>query len=163
MDRLIRSAKFKKAQAGLRAGFDQFLADLVTLTEIEAPSFGEEKRGKKFMQMLQKEGLDLVEMDDVGNVIGTRKGTGSGRVVVAAHLDTVFAAGTDLRVRRDGMRWYAPGICDDTRGLASLLALVRAMNFAGVMTQRYASEEGRLVKAGAKNDYRSYGHHYDQE
>jgi acetylornithine deacetylase/succinyl-diaminopimelate desuccinylase-like protein len=136
VENLVRSAGFKKAQVGLTAGFDQFLEDLVTLVEIEAPSFGEEKRGKKFLELLQKQGLDLVEMDDVGNVIGTRKGTASGRVVVAAHLDTVFAAGTDLRVRRKGMRWYAPGICDDTRGLASLLALVRAMNFAGMRTRR---------------------------
>jgi tripeptide aminopeptidase len=135
MESLVGSAGFKKAQAGLTADFDRFLEDLVTLTEIEAPSFGEEKRGKKFLELLQKEGLDLVEMDDVGNVIGTRKGTASGRVVVAAHLDTVFAADTDLRVRREGMHWYAPGICDDTRGLASLLALVRAMNFAGMRTR----------------------------
>ena len=134
MERLIGSALFRKAEAGLSAGFDHFLQDLVTLTEVEAPPFMEENRGKVFNELLKRERLDLVETDAVGNVIGTRKGTGAGRIVVAAHLDTVFPANTDLRVRKEGTRWYAPGICDDTRGLASLLALIRAMDFAGIRT-----------------------------
>jgi acetylornithine deacetylase/succinyl-diaminopimelate desuccinylase-like protein len=56
-------------------------------------------------------------------------------VVLAAHLDTVFPAGTDVRVRREGTRLMAPGVGDDTRSLAVLLAWLRAMDAAGVRTR----------------------------
>ena len=56
-------------------------------------------------------------------------------ICVAAHLDTVFPASTDLTVRRDGTRLFAPGIGDDTRSLAVLLAWLRAMDAAGVRTR----------------------------
>lgn len=72
--------------------------------------------------------------------MGLRRGTGPGRetaplLAVAAHLDTVFPEGTDVTVKRDGMRLSAPGIGDDTRSLAVLLAMIRAMDEAGIQTQ----------------------------
>ena len=69
--------------------------------------------------MLREHGLEEVEQDGIGNVMGRRRGTGNGAtIVVAAHLDTVFPAGTDVRVRREGTKLFAPGIGDDTRSLA---------------------------------------------
>jgi tripeptide aminopeptidase len=56
-------------------------------------------------------------------------------IVVAAHLDTVFPEGTDVTVRREGTKLHAPGIGDDTRSLAVLLAFVRAMDAAGIRTR----------------------------
>ena len=55
-------------------------------------------------------------------------------VVISAHLDTVFPRGTDVKVRRDGYVLRGPGIGDDCRGLADLLAVARALNKAGVST-----------------------------
>jgi tripeptide aminopeptidase len=68
-------------------------------------------------------------MDPEGNVMGVRKGSGSGPMLaVTAHLDTVFPEGTDVKVKRDGSRLAAPGVGDNTRGLAVMLAIIRAMN-----------------------------------
>jgi acetylornithine deacetylase/succinyl-diaminopimelate desuccinylase-like protein len=55
-------------------------------------------------------------------------------LAVAAHLDTVFPEGTDVTVKRAGTTLRAPGIGDDTRGLAFLLGVVRAMRAGGVET-----------------------------
>jgi len=87
--------------------------------------------------MLKDAGLENVEMDAEGNVMGLRRGTSGGAVpllAVAAHLDTVFPEGTDVKVKRQGTRLLAPGIGDDTRGLAFVLALIRAMRDAKVET-----------------------------
>jgi acetylornithine deacetylase/succinyl-diaminopimelate desuccinylase-like protein len=86
--------------------------------------------------MLRAHGLAEVEQDAAGNVMGLRRGTGNGPlVVVAAHLDTVFPAGTDVRVRREGTRLFAPGVGDDSRSLAVLLAYVRALDAAAIRTR----------------------------
>lgn len=112
------------------------VADLIQLTEIPAPPFKEEKRGEKFASMLSAAGLDSVWTDGAGNVIGLRKGTGRKKtVMVDAHLDTVFPEGTDVKVKVSGDTLKAPGIGDDTRGLAVLLAVLRAMNQSGIKTE----------------------------
>src|SRR5262249_44677143 len=105
------------------------------LTEIEAPPFKEEKRAKVYLEMLRQHGLTNVEMDAEGNVMGIRKGTGGGPLVaIAAHLDTVFPEGTDVKVKRNGTVLAAPGIGDDTRSLAVLLSILRAMEAAKIQT-----------------------------
>jgi acetylornithine deacetylase/succinyl-diaminopimelate desuccinylase-like protein len=74
-------------------------------------------------------------MDKEGNVFGIRPGTGKGpKLLVAAHLDTVFPEGTDTMVQEREGKLYAPGIADDSRGLAALLSVVRALNETGIKT-----------------------------
>jgi acetylornithine deacetylase/succinyl-diaminopimelate desuccinylase-like protein len=86
--------------------------------------------------MLKAHGLIDVEIDAEGNAMGLRKGTGGGGlVVVSAHLDTVFPEGTNVTVKREGGRLHAPGVGDDSAGLATLLSLVRAMDAAGIKTK----------------------------
>jgi acetylornithine deacetylase/succinyl-diaminopimelate desuccinylase-like protein len=86
--------------------------------------------------MAKDHGLSDVEIDPEGNVTGMRRGIGNGPLIcVAAHLDTVFPAGTDVKVRREGTKLFAPGIGDDTRSLAVLLAWLRAMDAAGIETR----------------------------
>ena len=88
-----------------------------------------------FAQMLRESGLSDVEIDPEGNVLGLRKGTGSGPLIaIAAHLDTVFPEGTDVRVKRTGNRLLAPGVGDNSRSLAVLLAIIRALDEAKVQT-----------------------------
>ena len=130
---LLAGAKFKAAKAKLAADYDRTVADIIKLTETEAPPFKEEKRAALFKQMLAAEGLTDLTTDAEGNVYGTMKGTGpSGPVfVVTAHLDTVFPAGTDVTVKREGNKLKAPGIGDDTVSLPVILAFVRAMKAAG--------------------------------
>ncbi|MFN3620750.1 M20/M25/M40 family metallo-hydrolase, partial [Sphingorhabdus sp.] len=104
--------------------------DIIKLVEIPAPPFKEAERAKAYRDMLLAAGLQDVEIDAEGNATGLYRGSGpaGGQVIVlAAHLDTVFPEGTPLKVRRDGSKLYAPGIGDDTRSLAVILAYARAM------------------------------------
>src|SRR5271157_2967131 len=106
------------------------------LTEIPAPSFQEEKRAAAVKALLADEGLK-VHSDKIGNVIGELPGANEKEIVlVAAHLDTVFPAGTEVKVTREGERMVAPGISDNGTGLAALVALARAMRVAKIRPQR---------------------------
>ena len=110
--------------------------DLIELTQIPAPPFKEEKRAARYAELLQEAGQVSVSIDDVGNVIAQRTGTRGMRVIaLAAHLDTVFPEGTNVKVRREGNQLLAPGIGDDTRGLVLVLTVLRAMNAANVKTR----------------------------
>ncbi len=136
--RLMAGPAYKAAVAVLDREHDRIVADIVTLTEIPAPPFKEKARATAYMAMLRQAGLSDVEMDAEGNVMGLRRGTGPAGgplVAIAAHLDTVFPEGTNVKVRREGTRLLAPGIGDDTRSLAVLLGYVRAMNAAEVKTK----------------------------
>jgi tripeptide aminopeptidase len=133
---IVASSAFKAAVAAYEKDFDRFVAELIQLTEIPAPPFGEKARGEAFARLLKDAGLENVETDPEGNVIGLRRGKGKGPLLaVAAHLDTVFPEGTDVRVKRSGTRLIAPGIGDDTRGLAFVLAFARAIRDAKLETE----------------------------
>jgi tripeptide aminopeptidase len=107
------------------------LADHLRLAEIPAPPFMESQRATAFAGMLRDAGADSVWIDQEGNVLALRRGRADGRTVALdAHLDTVFPEGTDVTVRRRGDTLMAPGIGDDTRGLAVVLTIVRALNQA---------------------------------
>ena len=134
--RIIESAGFREAKAFIRTDYERFVKELIALTEIPAPPFKEERRAAAYLAMLQQQGLSDVERDQEGNVMGVRRGTGgSPMLAVLAHLDTVFPEGTDVKVRREGTRLLAPGIGDDTRALALMLSVIRAMNAAKLVTR----------------------------
>jgi acetylornithine deacetylase/succinyl-diaminopimelate desuccinylase-like protein len=133
---IIDSAGFKTAAATLAAEHDRTVADIIALTETASPPFKERNRAQKWFEMAQAHGLEDVEIDAEGNVTGLRRGIGNGQLIcVAAHLDTVFPEGTDVTVRREGTKLFAPGVGDDTRSLAVLLAWIRAMDAAGIETR----------------------------
>ena len=138
VEKVARSKKVQQAFDFIAAQKDETTADLIRLTEILAPPFMEEQRGKAFAQLLEGAGVDSLWTDPVGNVIGLRKGTSGngGYVGVDAHLDVVFPEGTDVRVKKIGDTLKAPGIGDDTRGLAMLISMLKAMNKAGIQTKK---------------------------
>lgn len=150
---LVASPAFQAAVAKLDADHDRTVADIITLTEIPAPPFKETARAQAYLAMLKAHGLTDVEMDAEGNVMGVRPGArtkGQGPyVVLAAHLDTVFPEGTEVKVRRQGTRLMAPGIGDDTRSLAVLLAYVRAMDAARITTTADVLFVGNVGEEGA--------------
>jgi tripeptide aminopeptidase len=142
---ILDSPQFKEATAFIRKDHDRFVKELIELTEIPAPPFKEQARAKAYLEMLRASGLSDVEMDAEGNVMGLRKGSGGGVpagasakagnvVAVVAHLDTVFPEGTDVKVKREGTKLNAPGVGDNTRGAALMLAVIRAMNAAKFQT-----------------------------
>lgn len=124
--RITTAPAYAKAVAALDAGHDHWVQTIITLTEIPSPPFKEAARASAYRDLFAAAGLSDVEIDEEGNVLGLRQGTGKskGLVVVSAHMDTVFPEGTPVKVRREGDKLYAPGVGDDTAGLATQLSLI---------------------------------------
>ena len=111
------------------------ISDQIAITEVEAPPFHEKQRGLNLMERFKALGLTDVTMDPEGNVIAIRRGTGNGPVLVlGAHQDTVFPAGTDVKVKEIDGVLHAPGISDDARGLAVILQVLRTMQEFDIQT-----------------------------
>ncbi|MEN3352376.1 MAG: hypothetical protein V7640_534 [Betaproteobacteria bacterium] len=128
-------AQVKKALDLIRQDDAKTLAEQKELVVIPAPPFKEEVRAREYHKRLSALGFKNAHIDKEGNVIAVRAGSGNGpKLVVSAHMDTVFPAGTDLTIKEKDGRLYAPGIGDDTRGLAEILSMVRALNATGIKT-----------------------------
>lgn len=129
--RLLAEPTVRAAVAHARATDERTLREQCELTEIPAPPFGEEARAHRMAELMGESGLSKVERDREGNVLGRlADGSDGPPLIVSAHLDTVFPPGTDVRIRWRKDRILAPGISDDGRGLAVLLALARAISAA---------------------------------
>jgi acetylornithine deacetylase/succinyl-diaminopimelate desuccinylase-like protein len=123
-----------------------------SICEVPAPPFGEAKRAAEFRRRLVALGLRDARIDAEGNVIARRRGSGRGpTVILSGHLDTVFPETTDVTVTREGTLMKGPGIGDDCRGLAVLLAVARALEGAGVQTQGDILFVGTVGEEGAGN------------
>ncbi|HIR92518.1 MAG TPA: M20/M25/M40 family metallo-hydrolase [Candidatus Egerieimonas intestinavium] len=128
MKKLIAMPAVQEALAFLKEDDGQTLKEQLEMCGIPAPSHQEKDRADYCLKKFQEIGLEDVHMDEVYNVFGTIPGKGTGpRLMLAAHTDTVFPAGTDLTVRKEGNRYYCPGINDDTRSVAELFSIARAM------------------------------------
>jgi len=135
INKLLKNKTLKSAFELIDAMDSRSMEDLVYLTEIPAPPFMEDVRAAAFRDLLDDAGIDSVWIDEVGNVIGLKRGTkGDRNVVLDAHLDTVFPEGTDVKIKYRGDTLMAPGIGDDTRGLVVVLTAFRAMKEAGLRT-----------------------------
>lgn len=136
------------------------------LTLIPAPTFHEEKKAKRLLELFIEEGLSDCHIDEYGNVVGIRKGVGGGKnVLVEGHLDTVFPMDTKLEITRDDTYLYCPGISDDTRGVASVLAVLRAMNAANITTKGDIHFVGTVQEegTGALKGMQYYCQHHKDE
>jgi tripeptide aminopeptidase len=159
---VVRALRFIEQQN------DTARAELIMLTEIPAPPFGEERRAAAYADLLREAGADSVWIDEVGNVIALRRGSAGDRtVVLSGHLDTVFPEGTDVTVRMRGDTLFAPGIGDDTRGLVVVLHVLRAMAHADLRTEAdllfvgTVGEEGLGDLRGVKHLFRDGGPRID--
>ncbi|MFW6192002.1 MAG: M20/M25/M40 family metallo-hydrolase [Gemmatimonadota bacterium] len=153
-----------RALEHVRADHGRTVDDQVSLAEIPAPPFEEDERAEAYAAMFRAAGADTVHRDDEGNVIAVRRGAAGGRViVVSGHLDTVFPPGTDVTVSRSADTLFAPGIGDDARGLAVVLAVLRALEAADVETEAdvwfvgTVGEEGLGDLRGVKHLFRDDG------
>jgi tripeptide aminopeptidase len=135
----------------------------IQLTEIPAPEFNEARRGEFLKKLFEATGLK-VRVDKLGNVIAERPGTDEKSVILlVAHLDTVFPASTDVRVKRDANRLTAPGITDNGAGLAALVGVARALSESRIRTTKTivlagdVGEEGEGNLRGVRALVESYG------
>jgi acetylornithine deacetylase/succinyl-diaminopimelate desuccinylase-like protein len=155
---------------GIRAALDSIrswnewtLQQQIQLTEIPSPPFKEQKRAAEFRKRLEQLGLTKVRIDSEGNVIGERPGSGNGPlIVISGHLDTVFPEGTDVKVKRSGTTMTAPGIGDDSRGLAVVLAVLRSMQQTQIKTSGTILFVGTVGEEGAGN-LRGVRHLFNKE
>jgi len=118
---------------------DKTTAQQIAICEVPAPTFHEQPRARHVRKLLSASSLQRVRTDQAGNVLGLRRGTeGERRLVVAAHLDTVFPPSVVPRVTRAGRGRQvlkAPGIADNAGGVAAMLAVIEALDRAGVRTR----------------------------
>lgn len=152
------------ARARLTARDEAIVHAQITLAEIAAPTGEEEERGAFVADRFRAMGLRDVEIDDAGNVVGRRPGRSKvAPIVVCAHLDTVFPRGTSLYVKRDGHRLVGPGINDNGRGLAVMLAIAEEIDGERLSTRRpidfvaTTGEEGLGDLRGAKRYFDARG------
>jgi tripeptide aminopeptidase len=133
---ILANPKVIKTLDDLKADDDTAFAEQKRITEIPAPPYKEKIRAEYFLKRFVELGFKDAAIDSEGNVIALRKGSGGGRpkLVVSAHLDTVFPEGTDVTVKEKDGVILAPGIGDDSRGLAALLSLIKSINANGIAT-----------------------------
>jgi acetylornithine deacetylase/succinyl-diaminopimelate desuccinylase-like protein len=161
VDRTIRDLAEGPTAAAARAWLRRHDSDVLAwqraIAEIPAPTGAEEARGAFLAGRFAALGLEDVRRDEAGNIrgrLGPVRGVG---VVLAAHLDTVFTPDTDHTVCSVDGRLVGPGICDNARGLAALLAVAAALRHAGATPARpitfvaTTGEEGAGNLRGAKH------------
>jgi acetylornithine deacetylase/succinyl-diaminopimelate desuccinylase-like protein len=109
------------------AGLDAVVADALEICAVAAPTFAEGRRAALVARKLAAATGVAPATDAAGNVVA-RFGPADGpAAIVAAHLDTVFAAETPLEPTRDGSRLRGPGIGDDSLAVAALVHLARRL------------------------------------
>src|SRR5512143_140615 len=152
------------AHARLAARDEAIIRTQITVAQIAAPTGEEQERAGWTARRFRDCGLSDIHTDDAGNVIGRRDGNAElPPVVICAHLDTVFPRDTDLSIRRDGNRLVGPGINDNGRGLAVMLALAGEIDGVRLRTQHpiefvaTTGEEGLGDLRGAKHYFAGRG------
>jgi tripeptide aminopeptidase len=163
---LLEKPEVKKALQSVDGRATDIVDEWIRVVEIPAPSGKEQARAKYIRAEMEKLGLTEIRTDDMYNVSGVRKGTGGGPTVVfAAHTDTVFPEGTDLKVKREGDILRAPGVGDDTSNLMATLEMFRALNRGGIQTKGdlifLASVQEELGLLGAKHWLETSGYKPD--
>ena len=139
ISRLLAHDRVRAARSHLERTDEVTLARQAALCAIPAPTGAEGRRAAHVAELFRAVGLLDVTIDDVGNVYGWT-GSNGGRadapVVLSAHLDTVFGPEVNVAVERRGQRLEGPGISDNARGLAALVAIAEAMVVTRVRTAR---------------------------
>lgn len=136
LDALVSDPQIQRALSFMETDQEEIIQRQMELAAIPAPTYHEEEKARRLLELLRSEGLEECRIDERGNCSGIRRGTGGGKtVLLEAHMDTVFPLDTDLTQKREGGWIYGPGIVDDTRGCVTVLSVLRAMNAAGLRTK----------------------------
>lgn len=157
---LLSRSDVVRAFERIEASYAPYVDLQIAISEVPAPPFGETERALFMRDLFRERGIENAHIDDAGNVIALRPGTGEKTLVLSAHLDTVWPIETDVAVHREGTRLTAPGILDDAVGLVSLLALLDVLEEGGFETETNllfvgtVGEEGLGDLKGVKHLFR---------
>lgn len=157
-DKILAEQAVQNGLKFIEADHEKKIAEQIEITEIPSPPFNESVRAEDFARRLKDLGMKDIHVDKEGNAIGTLKGTeGVPKLVVSAHLDTVFPKGYDSKVTVDEKGvLHAPGVSDDGAGLAAILSVARTLKETGIKTVGdilfvgTVGEEGRGDLRGVK-------------
>jgi tripeptide aminopeptidase len=151
IEKLAQDSRCARALDWIDKNSDWVTQQQIRLTEIPAPEYGEGPRGEFLKKLFEASGLK-VQTDKLGDVVATRPGSDAKSVVLlVAHLDTVFPAGTDVNVKIKGTRLEAPGISDNGAGLAALAGLARALGESRIRTTKTIVIAGDVGEEGEGN------------
>src|SRR5688572_5771359 len=106
------------------------LIDLaIQIQQIPAPTFDEKTRGEFVRDLFEKEKLKDISIDSIGNVYARMPGKekNAKALIVSAHLDTVFPTSINLQVKKEADKVIAPGIGDNSLGVATLFGIIWAL------------------------------------
>ena len=162
-DTLMSMPEVRKALRFIEDDAEHSIEEQKRLTLIEAPTFHEDERSAAYADYLRDLSLSDVHVDEYKNAVGLWKGSGKGpKLMVEAHLDTVFPFGSVKEVKEKDGVLYAPGIVDDTRGLAIVLSALRGLKESGLRTRGdiyfvgTAREEGMGALGGMEDFLKSH-------
>jgi len=145
-------------------GIEKLVEDIIRICSVAAPTGKEGRRAELVLEMMRAEGL-LAELDGLGSVVATIPGDPDlPAVAVAAHLDTVFPDVGEIEVRRERELLAAPGIGDNSTGVAALVALARDLPREGlgrIFLVATVGEEGLGDLAGARRFIDDHGDEID--
>src|SRR5256714_2633781 len=133
------------------------------IARIPAPPFGEAARAQWLRDKCAAIRLEQIEVDDVGNAIGVLPGRDSHlpAVLVSAHLDTVFPAGTVIEIHEDRDRLYGPGVSDNAAGLTAMLAVAMCMRESQIRSESDVVFIGNVGEEG-EGDLRGFRYLFEQ-
>jgi acetylornithine deacetylase/succinyl-diaminopimelate desuccinylase-like protein len=146
------------------------------LVAIPAPPFGEAQRAAWLLERFQELKLANVHMDSEGNVLGeilpschsdaerseveeshslssssNSKEAADHCILLSAHLDTVFPAGTDCTPHEEEKIIRAPGICDNAAGVVAMLSIAAALTHANIKPAGTILFSGNVGEEGEGN------------
>lgn len=151
------------SRARLAARDGEILRTQRAVAGIAAPTGGEGARARWLATRLRAAGVPHVRHDAAGNLIARIGGRpGQPAVAVCSHMDTVFPAGTPLALRDDGARIVGPGINDNARGLAVLLAIAGELA-RGDLPLRHPVELVGTVGEEGQGDLRGARHYFGND
>jgi tripeptide aminopeptidase len=158
-----RDPRVRRALEYVQRTEPRTVEEQVAVCEIPAPPFKEQVRAEDYARRFRELGITDVRIDAEGNVIARRPGQpGEPVVVLSGHLDTVFPEGTDVSVTREGSLLRGPGIGDDCRGLAVVLAVARSLQEAQIPTRGDILFVGTVGEEGQGN-LRGVRHLFEKE
>jgi acetylornithine deacetylase/succinyl-diaminopimelate desuccinylase-like protein len=103
---------------------ETLLEETLAVCRIPSPTFEEGERARYVAGRLRHLGLDDVEVDELHNVTAVASGERNRtKIMLVAHMDTVFPKDTPVEPRHDGRYWHAPGIRDNSASVAVTMLL----------------------------------------
>lgn len=122
------------------------------IAAIPAPTGDEIRRSGFVRDAMESLSFDEIEVDEMGNVVGRMHGlTERPRLLIAAHIDTVFPLTTQITITHDEQRSYGPGIGDNSIGIAAVLLIPAMLEAAGIRPDVDLLVTGNVGEEGLGN------------